>query len=601
MYMRYRKGAGSAATKKRNKLMLRLIPYILVMILVLFLFVVKLQADVHYRHIVSNQRWTLSELEDEYADSDFRLAMMVLLLDAHCYYDREHTMPTAIGVYSLDSNLIWRSGAMISTIQNGNSTWVEMEKYLNDEKKNEMQKWFDQNYFDPAIHELQYIESPATGEYVPVSMDLGQFVPYDDNTGYLTESSGITIDFRDTNGLSDSDYESLQVLRDINAVPYFIDDGPKSSNYKIYQDLYAEITDQREICTIYPPNGVKSTSISGIGFAERIGRYYYSMFCTGEVSLNINGEKTPCFIYMTSKVDLIKSALLDADFRKTMAIIAAAVAILYAGIALYYSRKTNLDLEEAKRTFVSASAHELKTPLAVIQNQAEMVLEDINPEKNKEYVASIYEEAERMKGIILSMQRYDRLTNMDKVEMTVFDLSELVSEELTKYRNAFNMREIDLDVDLVQGAAIKGDRELIAMVVDNFLSNAAKYATAPESGKPRVIVSVTPKGSKRRFSVFNTCEEIAGDEMAKAWDLMYKIDKSRNREESKPSASEGQDQERNKNVIPGGNDLSTDGGGMGLPLAGRILEFHKYKYGSHNIGIEWKGEKLNGVEFWFMA
>ncbi len=583
MFMRYKKGAGSTATKKRNKLMLRLIPYIIVLFLILFLWEIKYQADADYPHISSNQIWTMVELDD-YKDSDFRMAIMFLLNDAHCYYDRERTMPTAIGIYDLDGNLIWKSGGMINTFQNGQDIWVDMEKYLNDEKKREMQEWFDKNYSDPAIHEMQYveryIESEGRVEYIPVSMDLGEFVPYDENNGYHTVSSGCVVDFRDTNGLSESDYESLKVLRDINAVPYFIDDGPKSPNYKIYQELYSEITDSREIAMITPPDGVKTTSEFGVGFVDRVGRYFYSKYCTGEVELNIDGELTPCFFYITSKVDLIKSVLMDSDFRRTIAILLAAVAVIYAGIAVYYAGRTTMDVEEAKRTFVSASAHELKTPLSVIQNQAEMILEDINPEKNKEYVASIYEEAERMKGIILTMQRYDRLSNMETLEKTDFDLSDLVSEELAKYQSTFDMRGIDLDVDLVKGAAIKGDRELVAMVIDNFLSNAAKYATSPD--KPKVRVSVTRVGSKRRFSVFNTCEEIAGDEMAKAWDMMYKLDKSRT-----AKRLEG--------------DLAGDGGGMGLPLAGRILEFHKYKYGSHNIGIDWNGEKLKGVEFWFTA
>ena len=61
---------------------------------------------------------------------------------------------------------------------------------------------------------------------------------------------------------------------------------------------------------------------------------------------------------------------------------------------------------------------------------------------------------------------------------------------------------------------------------------------------------------------------------------IFKLDKSRARDEE---ASEA------------------ESGGMGLPIAGRILEAHKYRYGSKSVETVWNGEKVSGVEFWFSA
>lgn len=57
-------------------------------------------------------------------------------------------------------------------------------------------------------------------------------------------------------------------------------------------------------------------------------------------------------------------------------------------------------MKYARYSFSNAAAHELKTPLAIIQNRCELVMEKVNEDKNDEYVKSIYEESIRMNKLV---------------------------------------------------------------------------------------------------------------------------------------------------------------------------------------------------------
>ena len=95
------------------------------------------------------------------------------------------------------------------------------------------------------------------------------------------------------------------------------------------------------------------------------------------------------------------------------------------------------------------------------------------------------------------------------------------------------------------------------MAVDNFLSNAIKYAT----GEKRVVVQLVAK----RVSVFNTCDGISAEMQKDLWNLLSRGSKARTKDGSSS--------------------------GMGLPICAEIFKAHGYEYGCRNV--------KDGVEFYF--
>ncbi|MDE6659603.1 MAG: HAMP domain-containing histidine kinase, partial [Eubacterium sp.] len=234
---------------------------------------------------------------------------------------------------------------------------------------------------------------------------------------------------------------------------------------------------------------------------------------------------------------------------------------LMANISLITYFKKKNKLEDAKTAFTSAAAHELKTPLSVIENQCECIMENVAPEKNAEYINSIYTESLRMNKLVASLLQYNRLASADKIKMEKCKLDEIIDSEIEKYRTYFSTKDINLETEIYKNAQIKCNAELIALVIDNYLSNAIKHT--PNGNTIRILL--TKNNNSYRFSVYNEGKNIPNEYKDMLFNVLYKTDKSRNRDDNSS--------------------------GMGLAICKEILDQHKYKYGYYN--------KRDGVEFYF--
>jgi len=190
-------------------------------------------------------------------------------------------------------------------------------------------------------------------------------------------------------------------------------------------------------------------------------------------------------------------------------------------------------------------------------------MENVMPEKNSEYVASIYEETRRMNKLVAILLQYNRLNSVKSISKENVDISEIINAELQKYDTLIKDKNISVEVDAKQGTNIKCNSELIGLVIDNFLSNAVKHS--PENGL--IKLSAKPEKKKIAVTVFNKGSEIKTEDAKHIWEEFYREDKARN-----------------------SKDNST---GMGLAICKRILELHKFKYGFKNVD--------GGVEFSFIA
>lgn len=231
-------------------------------------------------------------------------------------------------------------------------------------------------------------------------------------------------------------------------------------------------------------------------------------------------------------------------------------------ISLYYDKKKKL--EESRNTLTSATAHELKTPISIIQNQCECIMENIAPEKNEEYIESIYNESQRMNKIVCDFLQYNRLVQADEIEFTETDLSFLIKNEIAKYEEVFKLNQKSVKVDLCENVIAKVNPEMIGLVINNFFSNAVKHSEA--GGGIEIKLERIKDNKLLKFSVYNSGSKIEDGSQGDVWDALYKADKSRTERETS--------------------------GGMGLAIASRILELHKFSYGYKNI--------KKGVEFWFL-
>ena len=198
--------------------------------------------------------------------------------------------------------------------------------------------------------------------------------------------------------------------------------------------------------------------------------------------------------------------------------------------------------EMLKNDFVSNVSHELKTPLAVIQNYATILQsDDLTEAERKEYSQRIGQAAGQLSTLVTNILQVNRLENQKiKPACRPFNLSEALSRCILNYDTLLEEKDIDLEVDLDQDLILNSDENLLDMVWNNLLSNAVKFT--PAGGK--VQVRMAEEGGQAAVSVADSGCGMAQETMKHIFDKFYQGDASH----------------------------ATQGNGLGLALAKRIVD-----------------------------
>ena len=148
---------------------------------------------------------------------------------------------------------------------------------------------------------------------------------------------------------------------------------------------------------------------------------------------------------------------------------------------------------ERRNTFVSNAAHEVKTPLASILLRAERLADGAyaTEERRAKAAGVILEQGRELRRRIERLRDFDRLERgMRTYERRAFDLGEAVRATARPLEERFEQHGLDLaDVASVQ---LVGDRDSVVEIVENLLTNAAKYAA--QAGRVSVRVARAADG-----------------------------------------------------------------------------------------------------------
>ena len=142
--------------------------------------------------------------------------------------------------------------------------------------------------------------------------------------------------------------------------------------------------------------------------------------------------------------------------------------------------RRQLALARQKTNFVSNVSHELKTPLTSIRMFSEMLAEDRvdDPAKRRHFLHVITAETARLTRLINNVLDFGRMERGEWLHhFASCDLVALVEETTAAYRPHLETGGFHLDLRLPQTPLrVKGDRDALAQVVLNLLSNAEKYS-----------------------------------------------------------------------------------------------------------------------------
>ena len=199
--------------------------------------------------------------------------------------------------------------------------------------------------------------------------------------------------------------------------------------------------------------------------------------------------------------------------------------------------------QKAQKQFITDASHELKTPLAIISANAE-VLKYKNGDN--EWTQNIISQTGHMGKLInqlLILSRMEEHADTDARER--INLTAVLNESLAKFEGVFESRKVSVGKNIEEEVCITGVKNQIESLVDILIENASKYVS--EGGRAEVDLKKT--GKRAVLSVFNTADVGDGFDADRIFDRFYRDDKSRT--------------------------SSTGGHGIGLSIAKRIAEQHK--------------------------
>ena len=206
--------------------------------------------------------------------------------------------------------------------------------------------------------------------------------------------------------------------------------------------------------------------------------------------------------------------------------ITALLTLLAAVLLARYTDQKQRAAIQRERDFTRAAAHELKTPLAILQAHGEALREDILPEKRAEYLDVILDECGRMSALVGRLLELSRLESGTPLQKEPLDLAALVQEVWEPLALPLEQKDITLKLDL-EALQLEGDRERLREAAGNLASNALRHCTPGGT----IRVTLKREGSRAVLTVYNDGEPIPEADLPHLFQPFYRGgDKSRSRD-----------------------------------------------------------------------
>lgn len=210
-----------------------------------------------------------------------------------------------------------------------------------------------------------------------------------------------------------------------------------------------------------------------------------------------------------------------------------------------YITKPFLENFEKQKQFITDAGHELKTPLAIIDADVEVLEMDYGENEWLQDIQSQSKRLEQLTNDLIILSRMEE--NRENAVMVEFPFSDMVEETVNTFQTLAKTRNQLLESEIAPMISVCGDEKALNRLLMILLDNAVKYSK--EGG--RILVRLAKEKKSIRLSVFNTTEHISRAHLENLFDRFYRTDSSRNSQ--------------------------TGGYGLGLSIAAATVEAHKGK------------------------
>ena len=225
-----------------------------------------------------------------------------------------------------------------------------------------------------------------------------------------------------------------------------------------------------------------------------------------------------------------ESAIKDLKVIITSSVIVGLLGMLIIYLVARKISKTIVkpveDSFEKQKQFVSDASHELKTPLAVIEANADVLQNKLGENK---WLTYIQNEVQSMNKLVNDLLVLARMENTNTEPSQKFDLSKEVKMSVSVFESMIFENKIELETNIAEEIEFNGDKEDIKHIVSILLDNAIKHTKENK----KIIVNVMKEKNNIKIEVKNQGEPVPEEEREKIFERFYRIDKSRNRNEKR--------------------------------------------------------------------
>lgn len=299
-------------------------------------------------------------------------------------------------------------------------------------------------------------------------------------------------------------------------------DGPNDKNNENLLKRFFFITLNNNSYTYYrnnmfPLNQNELATLSNNIFKGNKNDGFYNYFYF------YKSNNTAVVLDARSEKEAINSTYIISTF------ICLSAFVLITTFSFLFSKKVIRPYEknyESQRRFLTDASHELKTPLAIISANLD-VLESEN--ENNKWVNSSQEQISRMRNLInemVSLNKIEELNGNTKKEK--FNMSDSLLEAIESYESLSIDNNIKFTYNVPENIIYDGDESLILKLYGIFLDNAFKYVS--KDG----CIDISLKDNKKKVVLIfsNSVEDVDEEKLKYCFDRFYTLDESRSKSRS---------------------------------------------------------------------
>ncbi len=277
---------------------------------------------------------------------------------------------------------------------------------------------------------------------------------------------------------------------------------------------------------------------------------------SSSLSHSYNAGEVDDYYYKVSNF-LDKKIIIIADMSQTISryhdtmvkllvVLSVAIVLVFL-LVMLISKNLFKPIEDTlinQKKFLSDASHELKTPIAVISANADVIMKN----DDSEWINNVKAQTERMKTLVTDLLTLSAIDENNAIKKKVkFNLSDEIIK-VTLFFDALAFEKGKRIITSVENDIfINGDPDSVRKITEIFIENAIKYAT-PQTD---IIVSLKTVSHKIVMTVYNQGSNVPREDAKKIFERFYRGEKSRSRE--------------------------LGGSGLGLSIAKSLCSLNKWK------------------------